>query len=132
MGVGCALLLAGCGCGSGPKFIYDGEWHGNRNLTLPDTPPDIAKSAGDVNLIIRDRRYELSEAGIPTTGEVVHADGHAVLHPKEVMMRPIPTDEKEKAKYPDIKITPQEDGSLLFDNPAASHLKPLGLNKVKD
>ena len=129
----CACLPAATGCNSKPKFIYDGSWHGNRNLTLPDTDRYTATTIGDVSLSVKETRYELSEMGIATAGNVVYKGDHVELQPTELMERPLNRQSPDAARaHPDIKITPQPDGSILFDNPAAVDGKPVGLNKVKD
>jgi hypothetical protein len=131
MTLACVLSI---GCSGEPKFIYIGTWHGNRNLTLPEADRYTAKSLGEVTLVIKDNgRFELNEMGIPSKGEVDFSPDHAELHIKEFMQRPVEARGANAEKeHPDIKLTPQEDGSLLFDNPVAVDGKPLGLNKIKD
>jgi hypothetical protein len=87
-----------------------------------------------VNLVIRDGHFDLTEAGTPpTAGKVIAEDGHVLLETTHIANQPLEVASQNAAKeHPIIKLTPQEDGSLLFDNPVAIDGKPVGLNKIKD
>lgn len=119
------LALAGCG---GPQFQYNGSWKGNRNLNLPDVDRYTAYTAGDVHLTIRDNKFDLSESGIPTSGEVSYEGDHIALRTKFIMNVSIAHEGADAdKKHPEITVTPQKDGTLLFDDPMAPNGKPLKL-----
>jgi hypothetical protein len=125
-----AYVLAGCGSAS--HFEYDGNWVGNRNLDRPDLNEVMRYTAGRVTLNIHGQRFELTQAGVPTGGEVVYAGDHLELNTKTYFGQGLEKAGKDAEKmHPTITVTPQTDGSLLFDDPMAIDGKPIKLTREK-
>src|SRR5688500_10319750 len=112
-----AVLVLGC---SGSKsFKYEGEWMGNRNIPAsPDMPETVRYTAGRVTLTIKESKFEMTQAGVPTGGEVAYHPDHVELTTKTYMERPIDHQGKDAhLMHPIIHVTPQPDGSILVDDP---------------
>lgn len=126
------VLVAIVGCG-GPEFRYNGSWKGNRNLNLPNVDRYTAYTAGDVRLTIKDNKFDLSESGIPTSGDVSYVGDHIELTTKFIMNVSIAHEGADAdKKHPEITVTPQKDGTLLFDDPMAPDGKPVALTRVEN
>ncbi|HWA83894.1 MAG TPA: hypothetical protein VG820_10690 [Fimbriimonadaceae bacterium] len=127
--LGPILLLALIGCG-GPEFQYNGAWRGNRNLQLPNVDRYTAYTAGDVTLTIKDNKFDLTEAGIPTSGDVAYSGSHIELHTKYIMNVSIAHEGADADQnHPTIVVVPQKDGTLLFEDPRAPDGKPVALKR---
>jgi hypothetical protein len=107
-----ALSLASCKGG----FKYDGIWTGSRKLTLPGQDQMMATTLGRVTLSITENRFKLSEASIPTEGRIDYRGDHIELTTDTLIEHPLAGPEVA-AQHPTIVVTPQPDGTLLFDNP---------------
>jgi hypothetical protein len=113
-------------------FDYDGKWVGNRNLDRPDLDKVMRYTAGRVTLDIQSQRFVLTQAGVPTGGEVVYQGDHLELITKTYMDRPLEMAGKDADRmHPTITVTPQEDGSLVLDDPMAIDGKPVKLTREK-
>jgi hypothetical protein len=100
---------------------------GNRNLTLPDTDKYTAYTIGRVTLKITDNKFEATEMGVPISGSVSYEGKKARLQIEKLMLLPLARDAAKD--HPDIDVTPQPDGTLLYDNPRAVDHKPLALKR---
>lgn len=126
------LFVVARSCVGAASFNYDGHWKGNRNLVSPDANPYILHTVGAVELTIKDNRFDLIEKGIPSSGPVEYLGNHIELHTDSIMLRGIDRASPEVVKdHPDVTVTPQPDGTLLYDNPAAVDHKPLKLIREK-
>lgn len=125
------VVLVALSCLQGPRFSYNGSWEGHRKL--PPGPNLYADNTiGTVTLKITDNRFQLTSEGVPTSGTMGSTGDHVVLHRDTVMGLPMSHAGPNGAlAYPDIRVTPQPDGTLLFDDPKAIDGKPLKLSRAK-
>lgn len=118
--------LIGCG---GRSFDYNGDWQGNRNLNLPDQPASIAYTIGRVTLAIKDNRFQLTEAAIPSSGSIGYSGDGAELLVERRFDVPLERSGDAKLYERKIRIRPQADGSLLYEDPLAPDGKPVKLTR---
>jgi len=123
------VVLVALSCLEGPRFDYNGTWEGHRKLP-PGENPYAENTMGTVMLRIRDSRFELTSAGVPTAGSVGYSGDHADLHTDTIMELPITRAGPNAARrHPTITLTPQKDGTLLFADPQAIDGKALALSR---
>ncbi len=124
-----ALLLAAWSCG--PTFNYEGRWTGNRDIAVPKGEDKILyHSLGKVTLTIRNDTFEMTNSEVPIGGHIQWRSGAIDLTPEILMKVPLPG--REKAKHPAIKATPQTDGSLKIEDPAAIDGRPVILRREEN
>ena len=118
VGVLGSLVLVLSACGSG--FSYSGTWKGNRNIKpLAGESPAVARTLGQVTLVIEGGTFKLSEAGIPMKGTVRYSGGKAYLKIESRMDTPIasePAEVQEQFKQ-EVVLTPLEDGKIEYHDP---------------
>lgn len=114
----------------GPRFNYGGDWIGNRNLDLPGTDKYTALTLSQVTLNVKGNRFIRTEAGMVYGGSIDYTGDHIELHTDSFMDRPLKEQGADAEKmHPAIKVTPQKDGTLLFDDPRALDGKPVVLKR---
>ena len=87
---------------------------------------------GWVQLTIKDDKFDMIDRGIPTGGTIEYSNKGIILHTDSLVMLPISHGgPNAKKAHPDIFITPQEDGTLKFDDPMAVDQKSLLLTRDK-
>ena len=85
--------------------------------------PAIARTLGQVTLVVEGGTFKLAEAGISMEGTVRYADDKAYLRVQSRMGTPIanePPEVQEQFKQ-EITLTPKEDGTVTFDDPGGFH-----------
>ena len=111
------------------SFDYNGQWTGNRHL-IPGEDRYATYTLGQVDLKIQDEKFDLVDAGLPTSGKIDYEGDHIVLHTDSVLNLPLSHGGPNAAQaHPDIVMKGNADGTLTFDDPAAVDHKPLVLKR---
>lgn len=90
----------------------------------------VRYTAGRVTLKVQGNKFEKTEAGIPTGGEVTYRTGYIELRTNSFMKLPLEAQGKDADKmHPVITVTPQPDGTLLLDDPRSVDGKAVKLER---
>jgi hypothetical protein len=119
-------------CGCGHSFNFVGRWLGNRNLKpKPGQDPRVIYTIGRVELWVEDNgRFKLSEGGVPKDGTIHYRDNKAFLRATSIFMVPMEQASKPiQDKNVEMILTPQPDGTILFEDPGDTFNKPVKLNR---
>ena len=117
------ITVAALSCLSSPGFNFEGEWEGHRQLDRPGVNPAAVYTLGWVVLKVRGSRFELESGGMPSTGTITGGGNQIVLHTDSFMQKPLEMQAGNPDKnHPEIRVTGQADGTVLFDDPSSKGL----------
>ncbi len=117
------LVIPGCG-GSG--HAWKGTWSGDREgLILPDKDDDvIARALKRVEIkLLGDGRFEMTEMGIPLKGSYSLNGDVAKLKIRSRFDREV------DPNMPELILTWQADGSILYEDPGGNYPEPVKMTK---
>jgi hypothetical protein len=120
-----SIGISGCG---GPGFDFTGTWRGERQVE--NAPPHIAGAIGKVELeMMPNGRFRLTHLSLPTEGRYRIEDGVALLTVEQALGKPVIPGSPESQLHQEIRLVPQDDGSLLMSDPGEFGLGPVRLTR---
>jgi hypothetical protein len=85
----------------------------------PGSDPTIVRTLSKIRLEIQPGgRFTMIDAGMGKAGDIRYADGKALLKVRTMLGQEAP-------EAPEIALTPQDDGTLVYDDPAGFETAPV-------
>ncbi len=122
------IVLLFAGCASHSQKWY-GTWEGDLQRAKPSAPLDIRNTINLLKVtILPDGTFEMVESGVSKSGRHRLGEDKAFLTIKKVLGRPIEQSGRgTQSQNLDLTLTWQEDGSILWNDPAGQDGHPVRL-----